>query len=523
LLREGGMPAEAVADLPALVARMQEGAGTAVIADEALLTADLRPLAGFIDAQEPWSDFPLLILTKGGGGPERNPTAARWAELLGNVSFLERPFHPTTIISLVRAAIRARRRQYEARARLLALGESQARLSRLTATLEQRVEQTLAEQRKAEEALLQAQKIEALGQLTGGVAHDFNNLLMAVMGNLDLLRKQLIDDPRALRLLDGALQGARRGAALTQRMLAFARQQELTTNAVDLGRMMSGMQDLLARALGPQITLHFTLDPDLPSVEVDSTQLELAILNLAINARDAMPAGGQIVFRADFPPSIPETLAPGRYVRLSLADSGSGMDAATLKRAMEPFFSTKPVGKGTGLGLSMVHGMAQQLGGLFELESAAGSGTTATLWLPAATAAAVEAAPEQVQMEAGEAVKPATILMVDDDSLIGMATADMLQDLGHTVIEANSGRMALEILDRGQQIDLMMTDYAMPGMTGVELAAKVRGRLPGLPILLATGYADMPAGQKFDLPRLSKPYAQSALKTAIDRLLRERG
>ncbi len=519
LLREGGQEPEIVADLPGLVAEIRHGAGMAVIVNEALIDSDLRPLTEALGAQEPWSDFPILVLTNRGGGLEQNPAASRLADLLGNVTFLERPFHPTTIVSVTQSAIRGRRRQYDARARLIALTESQERLSRLTENLEQRVEQELTERRKAEEALRQSQKMEALGQLTGGVAHDFNNLLMAITGNLDLLRKRIGSDPKSGRLIDGALQGARRGAALTKRMLAFARQQDLTTRPVDLGRMVMEMQDLLVRTLGPRISLEFSLARSVPRVKLDPTQIELAILNLSINARDAMPGGGTITIKVDCTNCAPSDLRPGRYVRLRISDNGSGMDEITLKKATEPFFSTKPVGKGTGLGLSMVHGLAVQLGGLFELESALGKGTTATIWFPATDEAIEEAEVPGDGSSNLPVTKPATILVVDDDALISMATADMLQDLGHTVVEASSGKMAMDIVKGGQHVDLVVTDHAMAGMTGTDLAEKLREWRPELPILLATGYADPPVRQHLDLPRLSKPYTQEALRNAIGKLL----
>jgi signal transduction histidine kinase/ActR/RegA family two-component response regulator len=523
LLREAGYDAQCCSGIEALAAEIRAGAGMAVMADDALIDADLRALSAVLAEQESWSDFPVVVLTRHGGGPERNPAAARLGQLLGNVSFLERPFHPTTFISLVQTSIRARRRQYEARTRLASLSDSEARLSRLTASLEEKVEQELNDRRRAEDALRQAQKMEALGQLTGGVAHDFNNLLMAITGNMDLLRKHLDGDERARRLIDGALQGASRGAALTQRMLAFARQQDLQTGSTDISSLILGMEDLLDRSLGPQITLELHPGKDLPPVEVDPSQVELAILNLAINARDAMPNGGRITICAEFPPERPGTLGPGRYVRVQVRDTGTGMSEELLAKAVDPFFSTKPVGRGTGLGLSMVHGLAVQLGGLFELESEVGAGTTASIWLPASAKLpkpTPQAAPAEPAVPARK--QSATILLVDDDLLIAMATAGMLEDLGHKVMEAHSGKAALELLkesaSKGEKIDLMVTDHAMPGMTGVELAAAVHGLLPQLPILLATGYADLP-GQKSDLPRLSKPYIQDTLRAAVDKLL----
>ena len=309
-----------------------------------------------------------------------------------------------------------------------------------------------------------------------------------------------------------------RGTTLTQRMLAFARQQELKASSADLPSLLDGLRDLLDRTLGPQIELTLDVPEGLPPAQVDPNQIELAILNLAINARDAMPNVGKIhisVRRAGSASGHDNSSKD--FVLLSLSDTGSGMDEGTLKKAIEPFFSTKPVGKGTGLGLSMVDGLVVQLGGRLQLTSQVGKGTTATLWLPVASKpASVRAMPNSSKVTP---VRVATILVVDDDPLIANSTVNMLEDLGHTVIEANSARQALEILDQGQAVDLMMTDQAMPGMTGIELAETVMRKRPDLPILLATGYADLSAGHSLKIPRLSKPYVQAQLQEHVDRLL----
>lgn len=375
----------------------------------------------------------------------------------------------------------------------------------------------MTERRRAEEQLRQAQKMETIGQLTGGVAHDFNNLLAAIQGNLELLRKRLPDDPQIRRFIDGALQGAQRGASLTSRLLAFARRQDLKPEPTDLSQLLEGMRGLMERSIGPLIAVEYDLAPDLPPARVDANQLELAILNLAVNARDAMPDGGRLSFSLGQYEAPPGVLSPGRYLRLSVADTGTGMDAETLKSAIEPFFSTKELGKGTGLGLSMVHGLAVQLGGALQLNSQLGEGTRADLWLPISSAPVREVQ----EMEPEQAITPAAsvILVVDDDALINMSTVDMVQDLGHTALEAYSGKEALEILGSGRQIDALITDYAMPGMTGVELANRARELHPDLPILLATGYADLPSGTTTDLPRLAKPYQQSDLAAQVSRLL----
>jgi signal transduction histidine kinase len=407
---------------------------------------------------------------------------------------------------------------------LAQLAAERTALAELTATLEQRVEQRTADlmnevaaRERAQDQLRQAQKMETIGQLTGGVAHDFNNLLMAVVGNLDLLRKRLPDDPRLRRLVDGALQGAERGASLTQRLLAFARQQDLRAVPVDLRALVLDMSNLLERSLGPRVMLRLDLPEGLPSARIDANQLELAILNLAINARDAMPDGGSIDIRlSEYQVKNDPVLRAGRYLKLSIIDTGTGMSPEILKKAIEPFFSSKPLGKGTGLGLSMVHGLAVQLGGTLQLTSTVGEGTQATLVLPVSTMAPEAEAPAPV---AQKVRRSAVILFVDDDPLIAMSTTEMLEDLGHRVIGANSGRHALDILRSEQPIDLMMTDHIMPGMTGIELAAASREVRPSLPILLATGYAELPEGTQVDLPRLAKPYHQDQLRDRLDQLL----
>ncbi|MDP3077410.1 ATP-binding protein, partial [Bradyrhizobium sp.] len=367
------------------------------------------------------------------------------------------------------------------------------------------------------EALFQSQKMDAIGQLTGGVAHDFNNLLMAVLGSLELLRKRLPDDPRTKRLVDNAMHAAQRGAGLTQRMLAFARRQELNPVTLDVANLVRGMTGLLHSSLGATAQIRMEFASGLNRVLADPNQLELAILNLAVNARDAMPKGGLIVITAkeETITGAPD-LKDGNYVCLSVTDNGVGMDEATRRRALEPFFTTKGVGKGTGLGLSMVHGMIQQSGGKFVLRSSKGEGTTAELWLPAADGADhVEsaAAPKLLNGKEG----PLLILAVDDDALVLLNTTAMLEDLGHTVLEATSASSALDIIRREDDIDLVITDQAMPHMTGSDLAAAIRLEKPGLPIILATGFAELPPGADEGLPKLSKPFLQQQLADAIAR------
>jgi PAS domain S-box-containing protein len=380
----------------------------------------------------------------------------------------------------------------------------------------------ITEFKDTEAALRQSQKMEAIGQITGGVAHDFNNLLMAVLANLELLRKRLPEGAGLNRYIDGAMQGANRGVSLTQRLLAFARKQDLQSEAVDIAALLRNMENLLERSAGPGIRLRYDVAPRMAPAQADPNQLELAILNLIVNARDAMPSGGEIVVEAherrlDRPD---RELASGRYVCIRVIDTGTGMDEDTVQRAIEPFFSTKETGKGTGLGLSMVHGMAMQLGGGLRLQSAQGKGTTVEIWLPIAVAAAAAATAEGGAATAAPATdRKATILVLDDDALISMSMVDMLEDLGHTVIEANTPQKALEIIGSKAALDLLITDYAMPQMNGGELAVAAKKLRPDLPILLATGYADIPSGIHVDLPRISKPYDQASLADQIAVLL----
>jgi CheY-like chemotaxis protein/two-component sensor histidine kinase len=361
--------------------------------------------------------------------------------------------------------------------------------------------------------------MEALGQLTGGIAHDFNNLLMAVLGSLELMRKRLPDDPKILALLENAMQGARRGSTLTQRMLAFARRQQLTQEPVNIPDLFRGMTDLLQRSLGPSVGIQTRFPLIIEPAFTDANQLEMALLNLTVNARDAMPDGGQIVIAADeetIEPTNKFALPPGRYICLSVQDNGTGMDAETLRRATEPFFTTKGPGKGTGLGLSMVYGLAEQCGGYFNLRSAEGTGTVAELWLPVAgpqlnMLAQDKRALEAVPSEQGSLV----VLAVDDDALVLTNTIAMLEDLGHIGIAASSAKEALEILRSREGINLVITDQAMPHTTGLQLIGDIRKEWPSMPVILATGYAEMEPGTIVGLPRLAKPFTEAQLEDEL--------
>jgi signal transduction histidine kinase/ActR/RegA family two-component response regulator len=407
--------------------------------------------------------------------------------------------------------------------RTAALEAAAAELQRLNEDLEVRIEERTRERELALAQLFEAQKIDTIGQLTGGVAHDFNNLLMAIMGSLQVLRRRFPLEEAAQRLVDNALKGAERGAALTQRLLAFARRQELRPGAVGLADLVGGMGDLLARAMGPGVRLTQSLAVDLPRIMIDANQLELALLNLAVNARDAMPDGGEITLSAERVEPDDEALAdlrlaPGAYVRLSVSDTGQGMDQATLSRAAEPFFTTKGVGKGTGLGLSMVQGLAAQSGGAMRLTSAPGQGVRVDIWLPQAPPAARWAEPRVDRPAAMAAIgERRTLLVVDDDPLVAAGAAAMLEDLGHTVVQASSALEALAIIQTGRTFDLVLTDHAMPEMTGVELARRLRQLRPDVRLVLVTGYADLPADvtAELNIPRLAKPFDQAELSRVV--------
>jgi PAS domain S-box-containing protein len=398
------------------------------------------------------------------------------------------------------------------------LKDTQEALRSLNAELEARVEAAVAERERALGQLHEARKTETIGQLTGGVAHDFNNLLSAILSNLDLARKRATD-PGVERLLEGAVKAAERGAALTRRLLAFARRQDLKAQATDLRRLLGDMRDLLARSIGPTIAVDVDMPDDLPPVLVDANQLELAILNLALNAKDAMPDGGRLrVFaRPETAERERDGLGPGAYVRLGVADDGCGMDAETARRAAEPFFTTKGVGKGTGLGLSMVQGLAAQSGGAMRIDSAPGRGATVELWLPRSGAPAPAAGPVGPDGAASAPDRPLTVLVVDDDALVAMGTVAMLEDLGHVALEAGGGPEALDVFAGRDDVDLVLTDQAMPGMTGLELARRLRRMAPWLPIVLATGYAELPEHDDLALQRLSKPFRQSELSRTLER------
>lgn len=637
--------------MPAVLSALNEvRAGAAILAEEAISDEAIGLLDKWLHDQPPWSDLPIILLTKGRGGPE---TKMDLASRLGNVTILERPLHPVTLVSAARAALRARARQHVAERHVIDLEQSEKRLreselkyralfnsmdegfciiefldgpegpdsdyihveaneayarhagipnvvgqkvremvpdeaeewvriygdvlgtgrpirferelvatgrhlelaafrieppekkqvavlfqditsrrqaevalQELNSTLENRIANAVAENQRDQQKLAEATaqmhemaKLETLGQLTGGVAHDFNNLLTPIVGALDMLRRQHEGDERSNRLISGALQASQRAATLVQRLLSFARRQHLETRTIDVGDLVEGMHDLVQRTIGPHIPVDVHIASGLPPARIDPGQLELAVLNLAVNARDAMPGGGSLKIIVDQVDAVEgDGVTPGRFVRLAVQDGGVGMSEATLSRAVEPFFTTKGQGEGTGLGLSMVHGLAAQSDGAFKIKSTVGKGTTAEIWLPAVDGHADGLRKGDEKLV--DQPRRARILLVDDEPLVRVATAEMLREMGHEVIDAESGAFALAKLRSEDEFDLLITDYLMPAMRGSELAVEASKISPTLPVLLLTGYAHLAKGEAVGIRRLAKPFREADLAREVADLLK---
>jgi signal transduction histidine kinase/CheY-like chemotaxis protein len=529
ILDQASIAARVCADLGEVVRLLEGGAGLAIIVEEALSDAEYPRLVRWLEAQPPWSDFPFVVLAQRGAGLERNPAAKRLSRALGNVSFLERPFHPTTLVSIVEAALRGRRRQYEARDRMEALREAEELLERRvqarTAELEsanRQLADQIVERERVESALRQAQRLEAVGQLTSGVAHDFNNLLMVILGNVRQMQK-IEREPAEARRLSMMVQAAERGAQLTAQLLAFSRRQKLEPQPVDLNDTVLRMRDLLQSTMGGSIRIDTRLQGGLWPAMIDPTQIELVILNLAINARDAMAVGGTLtVETANVALGAPERLeepAAGDYVMVAVRDTGEGMSPEVLSRVFEPFFTTKEVGKGSGLGLSQVYGLAKQSGGGVRVDSRPGEGTSVEVYLPRSAVEPFLQVVADIEAEA-EPPQDRKVLVVDDDSAVREVTAGILSSLGYRVIEAGSGGAALEVLDQNEEIDLMLIDFAMPGMNGAEVAREARVRRPQLPILFVTGYADTTTlASPGDDGVLRKPFREEELAAKLRMVL----
>ena len=524
ILHEARLDSHICADVTELICEIRRGAELAIITEEAFRGTDTRELLNWAASQPVWSDFAFVVLTEHGGGLERNPTADRLTRALGNVTFLERPFHPTTLISVVQTNLRGRRRQYECR-RLNE--ELESRVQERTvelATANRQLLRQMEERERVEATLRQMQRLEAVGQLTSGVAHDFNNLLTVVLGNVRFLDRELAAagiDGKIKRRLDHMRAAAERGAKLTDQMLSFSRRQRLEPRALDLNEAVAGMHELLQSTMGGSIRIETRLARDLWPAMADPTQLELAVLNLAINARDAMQIGGTLTVSTTNvtrgAPRHPEHPPAGDYVEICVADTGSGMPPSVLERVFEPFFTTKEVGKGSGLGLPQVYGFAQQSGGRLKIDSQDQVGTTVTLLLPRSQRLPTAPIDTSSAMPVRGDNNDRQVLLVEDDEEVAALTREMLSNLGFTVVHAASPAAALGALANARNIDIVFSDVMMPGgISGLDLAREIRRRRPGLPIVLTTGYSEATAAmnnREFRL--LLKPYSLDALADAL--------
>jgi signal transduction histidine kinase/CheY-like chemotaxis protein len=509
-----------------LVAELDRGAAVVLLAEEGLFGHDTAPLSQWVAGQPAWSDLPFVMLTSHHEQIGVEAWRARLVAQLRNVSLLERPIQTITLTSTVHAAMRARTRQYEVRALMQAQAraaqELEAEVASRTAELAEanaELRAQMAERTRMEGALRQAQKLEAIGQLTGGVAHDFNNLLMVICGGLEMLDHQA-DPLRRQRLMDGMLQAAHRGAVLTRQLLAFSRRSDLKPEPVDLRRQIGAMRELLERSLRGDVHVELQFADDLWPVAIDPGELELVILNLAVNARDAMPNGGTIEIRAENAPGYADGKLAGDFLRLSVIDQGVGMDEEVKAHVFEPFYTTKDVGRGSGLGLAQVHGFAAQSGGAVEIHSELGQGTTVTLLLPRSyeTPAPAERHLLDRRVEQRRPAPMGSVLVVEDDDEVAALVTEMLEQLGYKVTRAASAAAALGALSNGRAVDLVFSDIMMPGgMNGVDLAREIRRRRDNLPVLLTSGYAE--ASQESAAAEgvrvLPKPYRLDELAAAV--------
>jgi signal transduction histidine kinase len=538
VLAHDGAACEVVHGFAALADGVKQGAGTAIIAEEALHGVDMAPLHAWLKRQEPWSDFPFVILLAKAIGPQPEGARARLEEL-GNIILLERPLNVQTLRSAASSALRARRRQYQARDVLadrertaVRLQQSQEALLVLNETLESRIEERtralaqandrlmneVIERERVQQTMVQYQKMEAIGRLTGGIAHDFNNLLNVVQGSMDLILL-LSKDDLAKQRAEIARRACQRGGKLTSQLLAFARNQNLDLRQARVGELFDGVRELVAASVGSRIKLHFEIEQACASVFADANQMEMALLNLAINARDAMDGNGELAFHAGNARPPDGLLPAGEYVRIAVTDSGKGMPPDLIAKVFEPFFTTKAVGKGTGLGLSQVYGMARQSGGAARILSRPGAGTTVEIWLRAwgGKSEPEPAAPPVASPASG---RGASILVVEDDDFVRESMVLQLEAFGHMVTQAADGEAALRALQHARP-DLVITDYLMPGITGAELMQRARQVFPGIPMIIATGYADMHAIEQVlgDDILLRKPFELAELALSVERAL----
>lgn len=524
LLRRSGMGAIVCQSLDEVLEHAATDADAVFIAEEGLFGQDLNRLSAWVDQQPAWSDFPFVVLTSKHQQPVVTAWRQRMVAALRNVSLLERPVQSITLTSAIQTALRGRLRQYEVRtlieARELASQELEALVIERTSELEKanlELRTQIAERARIEETLRQTQKIEAIGQLTGGVAHDFNNLLMVISGGLDMLDRRA-DPARRQRLMDGMRQAAQRGAALTRQLLAFSRRQSLAPEAVDLAQRINQMHELLDRSLRGDIHVQVQFAPDLWPVEVDPGELELVILNLAVNARDAMPEGGSILLQAANAPNAQVLDRKGDFVRLAVIDSGTGIPDELRERVFDPFFTTKEIGKGSGLGLAQVYGFARQSGGTVWIDTQCGQGTSVIMLLPRSQQMPEQVSSETIRVDVFHGASAGHVLLVDDDQEVAVTVGQMLEHLGYQVTHCASAAAALKELANERQIDVVFSDVMMPGgMNGVELAREIHARQLGIPVLLTSGYAEAARtlAEAEGVHVLAKPYRLEELAEAL--------
>jgi signal transduction histidine kinase len=527
-LAESNIDSVVCTDIDDLLVQLGGGAAVALVTEEAFLRGGTQALETWVASQPAWSDFPFIILTSRATSVATQAYRMRLLESLGNVSLLERPLNAVTLTSAVRSAMRARRRQYEVQDHLLDREKFAAELEdqvlERTKQLEQANEELrrqIAERRQVEAALQQAQKMELIGQMTGGVAHDFNNLLTAVLGNLELATRRGKDES-IRRYLEGATQAAQRGAKITSQLLAFSRTQRLQTEPIDLNDIVTAMGDLLFRTIGATIRIETILERSLWPATADSTQIESVILNLAVNARDAMPDGGRLTIATANVPNgdrnKPAELPPGDYVSVCVSDIGTGMTEEVLKKAFEPFFTTKAVGSGTGLGLSQVYGIAKQTGGTVAIDSQVGKGTTVRVYLPR-TMAAPAVRPADGCQNVSLPRHDATVLVVDDDRDVRQLAVSCLENLGYQVLAADGGQAAIDIAATDIGIDMVLIDIAMPEITGIEAMEVILKKRPAIPYLYMTGYVGKTKLDPSEQRVLKKPFTIADLAAKVEETL----
>jgi signal transduction histidine kinase/CheY-like chemotaxis protein len=529
LLKKAGLQAQVCTSLDHLITEIRRGVGAVLVAEEALRGGAFCTLQDLIAHQERWSELPFVVLSTN----RSQAAVALWRnhmlDALHNVSLLERPVQAITLVSAVRAALRARQRQYEVRAYLEQRQRSAAEMEQLVADRTKALAAAnaallvqLKERAEIEERLRHAQKIEAIGQLTGGIAHDFNNLLMVITAGLNMIEKR---PARSAEVIDAMQKAAARGARLTHQLLAFSRRQALKPQAIDLYHYLDEMSELLDRSLRGDVHVETQLADNLWPITADPAELQLVILNLAVNARDAMPNGGTIIIRVENAPGNTADTSQD-FVRLSISDSGTGMTPDVMARAFDPFFTTKDIGKGSGLGLAQVHGFVTQSGGTVELTSEVGKGTTITLVLPRSEVMPQQQEPHPVLRRQNGHTHRGRVLLVEDEDEVAALVGQMLNELGYDVTRAASASAALGALANGRAIDLVFSDVMMPGgMNGLELSREIHRRRPDLPVLLTSGYAEAIKNdaRAEGVQLLPKPYQLEELAAAIEMLTKDTG